>query len=131
MTHSEFIDKINSDFIGDKKALLITDWQSTVKSKHEYDPETYVFCEVITAIKNKRNVIRISAYGFKNEAIPTYINIDVLRVVFRSPSHPNIYNQETTFKTIFNGYMTNDGKNSEFSFQLLMGFLNSIEGFFR
>jgi hypothetical protein len=130
MNHKKFIDKIQSDFILDKNALLISDWQSTKQSSHEYDPETYVFCEIITAKNNKRNIIRLSASNIKNDEIPPSIIIDVLNVIFRGPSHPNIYKQENCFKTIFNGYLSNDGKDSELSFPLLLSLLNNIEGFF-
>ena len=131
MNHEEFINKIKSDFVGDNQALIISDWQSTSQSRHEYDPETYVFCEIMTVYSNKRNIIRISASRFKNGEIPSFICIDVLHVIFRSPSHPNIYKQQNEFKTVFNGYLTDDGKDSQFSFPLLLVLLNNIDGFFK
>jgi hypothetical protein len=131
MTHKEFIERIKSDFIGEKPALLISNLQSTKQSTHEYDPETYVFCEIITANYDRRHIIRISASRFDKNEIPSHISIDVMEIIFRSPSHPNIYKQQTAFKKIFSGYVTNNGEASEFSFTFLLGVLNNIDGFFK
>ena len=131
MTIKEFNKRIEEEYLMGKKALVIHEFQSTASSKHEYDPETYVFCEIITVNNNKRHVIRISASRFKDGQIPTFIIIDAIQVIFRSPSHPNIYKQEIAQKNIFHGYMTDDGKDSTFSFPLLLGILNNVEGFFR
>ena len=131
MTHKEFIEKIKSDFIGDKPALLISNLQSTKQSTHEYDPETYVFCEIITANCNRRHIIRISASRFDKNEIPLHISIDVMEIIFRSPSHPNIYKQQTAFKTVFSGHVTNEGEVPEFSYPFLLGLLNNIDGFFK
>jgi len=130
MTQDELIEKLKADYIGDKEAIIISRFQSMAKSRHEYDRETFVFCEIITAIDNVRNIIRISGCDFKGGQIPKYINIDAMKIIFRSPSHPNIYTKEHDFKNVFNGYMTNDGKDSEFSYPLLLALLNNINSFF-
>ena len=70
MTQNELIEKLKVDYIGDKEAIILSSMQSMAKSRHEYDPKTYVFCEIITAIGNRRNIIRISGSRFKNDQIP-------------------------------------------------------------
>lgn len=131
MTVKEFNKRIEEEYSGGKKTLIINELQPTASSKHEYDPETYVFCEIITVNNNKRYIVRMSACRIKDGQIPNFITIDAIQIIFRSPSHSNIYKQEIANKNIFHGYMTNDGKDSTFSFPLLLGILNSVEGFFR
>ena len=58
------------------------------------------------------------------------INIDVLNVIFRSDSHPNIYELKNCIKAFFYGYLSINGKDPELSFTLLEELLNNIEGFF-
>jgi hypothetical protein len=131
MTITTLTEKLKTELLSNKQALLITEWQSTASARHEFDPETYVFCEIITAEKNKRNIIRISGSRILEQTVPLFITIDVLHTIFRSPSHPNMYTQETTSKTVFKGYLTHDGKESEFSYPLLLGILNNVDGFFQ
>lgn len=131
MTVKEFNKRIEDDYLVGKKALVINELQSTASSKHEYDPEIYVFCEIITVNNNKRHIVRISASRFRDGQIPTFITIDAIQIIYRSPSHPNIYKQEIAHKNIFHGYMTDNGKDSAFSFPLLLGVLNNVDGFFR
>lgn len=130
MSHEDLINKLKEDCIGDNEAIIISLMQSMAKSKHEYDSETYVFCELITAAHNRRNIIRISGNKFKDDQIPNYINIDAMHIIFRSPGHPNICSQVHDFKTIFSGYMTNDGIDSEFSYPLLLALLKNMNSFF-
>ena len=130
MTQNELIEKLKVDYIGDKEAIILSSMQSMAKSRHEYDPETYVFCEIITAIGNRRNIIRISGSRFKNDQIPKYINIQAMHIMFRSSGHPNIPSYVHDFKNVFEGYMTNDGKDSEFSYSLLLALLKNINSFF-
>lgn len=126
----ELIEKLKTDYIADAEAMIISRMQPMAMSSHDYDPETFVFCEIIIAFESKRNIIRISGKKFKEDNMPNYINIQAMQIVFRSPSHPNIESHSTDFKNIFSGYMTNDGKDSEFSYPLLLALLTSTNSFF-
>lgn len=130
MTIAQLIDQLKSDLSSNQECMFITRWQATASSRHDYDPETFVFCEIIIAKENKRSIIRLSGGRIKSDEVPCFLTIDVLHIIFRNPSYPNIHKQENKFKTIFNGYLTNDGKESEFSYPMLLGILNSINGFF-
>jgi hypothetical protein len=128
MTHTELIENLQKDFITNKNAIIIPDWQSTASSKNQYDKETYVFCEIITAINNKRNIIRISSSRISKDKIPTNLKIDILNVRFKSPDYPNMNEQRTEYKTIFKGNLSDE--NNNFSYPLFLSLLNSVEGFF-
>jgi|LakMenE18May11ns_1017448.scaffolds.fasta_scaffold9355497_2 hypothetical protein len=128
MTHAELIENLQKDFVANKNAMIIPDWQATASQNHIYDRETYVFCEIITAIRNKRNIIRISSSSIKSDKIPSFVKIDVLNVRFKNPDYPNMNEQRTEYKTIFKGNLSDE--NNDFSYPLLLSMLNSVEGFF-
>jgi hypothetical protein len=130
MTHEELIENLKKDYATNRDVLIIPRWQSKKMSTHQYDSETYVFCEIITSVNCKRNIIRVSATHFKGDQLPNYIHIEGMHIIFRSPDYPNIHTQVHQFKKIYSGYMTNDGKDSEFSYPLFLALLNNVDNFF-
>jgi hypothetical protein len=130
MTHLEFIEKIKTEFLINNNCMIISDWQLTSSNQNDYVKDNIVFCEIITTNENKRNIIRISSSAITKEKIPAFIKIDVLNVIYRSPSHPNIPSHEIKHKIVFNGKHSSSDTKNEFSYPVFIGLLNCIEGFF-
>ena len=130
MTQVELIEKLKKDYLVDEETMIISRMQPMAKSNHDFDPETFVFCEIITAFENRRNIIRLSGSRFADGHIPNYVTLEIMQIIFRSPGHPNIHSQVNDFKNAFTGYLTNDGKDSEFSYTLFLSLLKNINGFF-
>jgi len=129
MTHLEFIEKIKTEFVAKNNCMIISDWQPTSSNQNDYVKDNIVFCEIITANQNKRNIIRISSSAITEERIPAFIKIDVLNVTYRSPSHPNISSHEVKHKVVFNGKLVSLDAENEFSYSVFIDLLNCIEGF--
>jgi hypothetical protein len=130
MTHQEFVEKMKSEFIQESDMLFLPDWQHIETPRYDFQPDNFVFCEIITAFENKRNIIRISSSKIKKEKIPASLKIDVINIKFKSPSHPNIGKHEIMSETIFDGTLSEKDNPDEFSFPLLVALLKNIEGFF-
>ncbi len=130
MTHLDFIEKISSELLYIKNSTIISDFQYTYSNQNDYVKDNVVFCEIIYMNNNKRYIIRISSSAISKEKIPAFVKIDVLNVIYRSSSHPNINNYEIKHKTIFNGNLISSESKNEFSFPVFIGLLNCIEGLF-
>lgn len=130
MTHLDFIEKINSELLYIKNTTILSEFQFISSNQNDIVNDNIVFCEIIYVKENKRYIIRISSSAISKDKIPVFIKIDVLNVIYRSPSNPNISNFEIRHKIIFNGNLISPESPYEFSFPVFIGLLNCLEGLF-